>query len=309
MYELMNGLQVREVTQLPEMDGGYIFNTPEFLSLIKGEARYFTLTKNERIIARIYFRIEKNQATSGYQAPFGSIDTTRSLPGATIKYFLEQVCLTLKNDRLKEVIVKHWPECFATSDSLQESFSQLGFKVINSEVNQHIVVQESEFRLLIRKNERKKLNQCLKKNFTFSILTLADLPQVYQLVTKTRERKSYPVSMTYDQLYKTMKLLSDSYLLFGLLDEDKLIAASVSIRVSPHILYNFYHADEFSYRSTSPLVMLLQEIYQYCQQNGIKILDLGISSENGQINQGLFNFKENLGCATSTKNTYSLIYD
>ena len=53
--------------------------------------------------------------------------------------------------------------------------------------------------------------------------------------------------------------------------------------------------------------MLVGKIYEYCQQNGIAVLDLGISSENGILNEGLFNFKKNLGSETSNKSTYQLI--
>ncbi len=191
---------------------------------------------------------------------------------------------------------------------MHKIFGETNFKVISSEVNQHLAVQEEEFKVLISKNERKKLNQCLKQGYTFMQLTLDEFTNIYQLVTETRVRKGYPVSMTYENLYKTIKLMPDKYLLFGLFDRDKLIAASVSIRISHEILYNFYHADDLNFRTTSPLVMLIQQIYQYCQQNGIEILDLGVSSENGLINQGLFNFKKNLGCVSSEKNTYRLIY-
>ena len=99
------------------------------------------------------------------------------------------------------------------------------------------------------------------------------------------------------------------YLSKGVMDNDKLIAAAISVRVSKEILYNFYHADEFTYRSSSPMVMLIKEIYEYCQRNKIQILDLGISTKNGLINQGLFNFKKSLGCSVTEKNTYGLGYD
>ena len=192
---------------------------------------------------------------------------------------------------------------------MHKIFINAGFRVINTEVNQHLLVLESEFKLLIRKNEKKKLNQCIKQDYTFKLLSIDELADIYQLVTETRVRKGFPVSMAYDGLHQTIMSLPDKYLLFGLFDQAELIAASVSIRISQNILYNFYHADEFAYRSNSPLVMLVQEIYCYCQQNEIKILDLGISSENGVKNEGLFVFKENLGCLSSEKNTYFLSYE
>ena len=303
----MNSLQVKEVVQIPILEGGFVFNSPEFQSLKTGESKYFVLFDQEQPIARICFRIDNYQAISGYQATFGSIDADSRLPEETAKYFAEQVCMSLETNGIQKIIIKHWPEYYEGTHNLSEIYCEVGFEEIVSEINQHLVVQE-EFKLLIRKNERKKLNQSIKQGYIFRPLSIEDLTAVHLLVTETRERKGYPVSMNYDELHETMKILPDNYLLFGLFDQDKLIATSVSIRVSQDILYNFYHADDISYRSTSPLVMLVQEIYHYCQQNGIKILDLGVSSTNGLINQGLFNFKKNLGCISSRKRTYRLIY-
>lgn len=305
---LMNSLQVQETSKMPKMAGGFIFNTPEFQSLKEGEAQYFVLVENERVIARICFMIDNNHAISGHQATFGSIDADLPLAPGTTRYFLEQIIISLENVGIREVIIKHWPAAYIGDDGMHKIFGEVNFKVISSEVNQHLAVQEEEFKVLISKNERKKLNQCLRQGYTFKQLRIEELTNVYQLVTETRARKGYPVSMTYENLYETIKLMPERYLLFGLFKRDKLIAASVSIRISHEILYNFYHADDINFRSTSPLVMLLQQIYQYCQQNGIEILDLGVSSEEGLINQGLFNFKKNLGCVSSEKNTYRLIY-
>ena len=305
----MNGLKVREVNQVPAIAGGYIFNTPEFQSLKSGEMKNFVLFESEQAIGRISFTIDKSKAISGHQATFGSFDSQSSLSKEMAYYFIDKVCKSLKDYGTKDIIIKHWPDCYRNTIAFEEIFDQAGLRVINRELNQYLVVDEKDFQEIIKKNERKKLNQCIKNEYTFKILSVAALKEVYDLVTNTRTRKGYPVSMTIGDLKRVIKLMPDKYILFGLFDSEKLIAASVSIRVSKDILYNFYHADEFSYRSTSPLVMLVQEIYQYCQQNKIKILDLGISSQNGEKNAGLFTFKENLGCISSNKNTYQLSYD
>lgn len=305
----MNGLKIREVRQAPTIAGGFIFNTPEFQSLKTGILKYFVLFKNDQLYARLCFSLDKNQAVSGHQSTFGSIDSVYPVSEEEAKYFLEEAGRMLKADGIKEVIIKHWPDCYADSDSMQKIFSELGYELMSNEINQHLIVQDQEFKLLIRKNERKKLNQCINQGYSFKILSIDDLAAVYQLVTQTRVRKGYPVSMDYELLYQTIQSLPDKYLLFGLFAKDELIAASVSIRISENILYNFYHADEVSYRSTSPLVMLVREIYNYCQHNGIKILDLGVSSEKGQKNEGLFVFKENLGCISAGKKTYILSYE
>jgi hypothetical protein len=305
----MNGLQVREVNQPPKIKAGYLFNTAEFQSLKSGEKKYFALFEKEQPIARICFSVENDQAISGYQATFGSVDSEYHLPGRTVKFFLEQVCTALESNGIKDIFIKHWPDCYALPDSWQAIFDELGFSVVNSEIDQYLVVNEQDYYQVVNKNQHSNLNQAREKGYKFACLNINELPIVYDLIQKTLARKGYPLSMTYDDLYRTISLLPDKYLLFGVFDGKKLIAASISVRISKQILYNFYHADDFIYRSSSPMVMLIKEIYQYCQQNDIRLLDLGISTETGMINQGLFNFKKNLGCSTAKKNTYRWRYE
>ena len=291
------------------MEGGHIFNSRKFQSLKTGDVKNMVLFEGLKPLARICFKLDKNQAISGQGATFGSVDSSRPMSKETVTFFLREVSTNLEREGNKAVIIKHWPEGYSTSSNMQESFEEIGFKVISNELNQHLPVGDEAFNSLISKNERKKLNQCIKEGYTFKILATNQLEEVYRLVENTRTRKGYPVSMTLEALNKTTKVLPDKYLLFGLFAKEELIAASVSLRISENILYNFYHADAFAYRSTSPIVLLVQEIYNYCKRSDIKILDLGVSSENGKINAGLFKFKENLGCVSSAKKTYSLKYE
>jgi hypothetical protein len=308
VYKLMKGLKVLEVSQLPGLDGGYIFNTPEFQSLKVGSLKFYTLNQEEKPIARICFTIEHDEAISGLQATFGSIDSDLPLSIDRAVYFLGQVCDLLKSE-VEKISIKHWPECYDNSNNWQMIFEKAGFNIVNRETDQYLKVTEKDYYQVVNRNQLSNLKQARDKGYTFSTLDIHKLPIVYGLIKRTLERKGYPVSMTHEDLYKTISLLPERYLLFGVMDNDKLIAAAISVRVSKEVLYNFYHADEFNYRSTSPMVMLIKEIYEYCQRNEIQILDLGISTENGLINQGLFNFKKSLGCYATEKNTYGLSYD
>ena len=302
----MSLLTVNHVKNLPKMEGGFIFNSPEFQSLKEGDHLNFVLLKDSSVIARIWFHIIDGTAISGHHATFGSIDFNATLNKENINYFLTEVLNQLVQRGIKEIIIKHWPIIYCPGiDELL--FQELAFKQLENNINQHLVVTPDTFDRRIKKNEKKKLAQSIKKDYKFNQLTITALKEIYQLIEDTRGRKNYPVSMSYRGLYETVKRMQGQYLLFGLYDADRLIAASVSIRTSDDILYNFYHADDINYRSTSPLVLLLAKIYEFCQLNEINILDLGISSEKGIINEGLFNFKRNLGCETSAKYIYRLI--
>ena len=48
----------------------------------------------------------------------------------------------------------------------------------------------------------------------------------------------------------------------------------------------------------------VQTAYKFCQNKGIRVLDLGISSVDGVLNQGLYNFKRRLGAVECPKRKY-----
>ena len=100
------------------------------------------------------------------------------------------------------------------------------------------------------------------------------------------------------------KLFPGDYLLFGVFDKNKLIATSVCIKVNDKILYCFYIGDALAFRPHSPITLLINGIYEYCQTNDFKMLDLGISTDKGILNKGLYAFKKTFGSFDSYKLTF-----
>lgn len=110
--------------------------------------------------------------------------------------------------------------------------------------------------------------------------------------------------MSLEGLQNMFTLFPDEYLLFGVFDEEKMIAASVSIKVCQRILYCFYIGDDLEYRSQSPVTVLVAGIYEYCRVNNFFVLDLGLSTEKGIVNKGLYTFKKSFGAVESPKLTF-----
>ncbi|MCF2488241.1 hypothetical protein L0659_08700 [Dyadobacter sp. CY347] len=81
----------------------------------------------------------------------------------------------------------------------------------------------------------------------------------------------------------------------------------MTVRVNDQILYNFLSGDLPEYRVYSPVVMLMDCVYQYCQREKIRMLDLGISlDENGVYKPSLGRFKRNIGGQECLKMTYEI---
>jgi hypothetical protein len=92
--------------------------------------------------------------------------------------------------------------------------------------------------------------------------------------------------------------------LFGVFQDDKVVAASIAIRVTTQVLYNFYCDHDNQYDAVSPVVFLIEGIYQYCASQKIPLLDLGTSAVAGKPNFGLLEFKMRLHGQPTAKLTF-----
>jgi hypothetical protein len=110
--------------------------------------------------------------------------------------------------------------------------------------------------------------------------------------------------MTLPQLKHTIQNGKNDFFLFGIFQGNEMIAASISVKVSHRILYDFYHAHPKLVDSLSPVVALMEGMYTYCIQQEFKLLDLGTSAVDKQINFSLLNFKTQLGGKPSLKLTF-----
>ncbi|GAB3167993.1 hypothetical protein GCM10027291_15860 [Telluribacter humicola] len=129
---------------------------------------------------------------------------------------------------------------------------------------------------------------------------------VYTFINKSRQEQGYPLTLPREKLLDLLNLFPAEVLVFGVYDGEIIAALTVAIQVSRDIIYNFLPADNLQYRTYSPTVMLNEALYHYCQQEGVKIVDLGISLDHhGQPKPSLARFKERLGGISSPKITYS----
>jgi CelD/BcsL family acetyltransferase involved in cellulose biosynthesis len=110
--------------------------------------------------------------------------------------------------------------------------------------------------------------------------------------------------MTLAELMNVIRVYPDRIILFGAYDRQDLAAASISIRVSKRIVYNFYSAHPRKYDFLSPVVMLMQGMYGWSQKHDVGLIDLGTSFLDGQPNYGLLDFKLRLSGIPSTKLTF-----
>lgn len=307
MKELgVKSLKIIKIGPEQSMLSSHFFNSSKFLLNKQLDIIGWQLLKEECPIAQIFFYISNGIAISGFQSTFGSFDIEDNISIEELESFIEAIIADFKNEGIAKIKIKQYPSYFVHSSLVENCLKSCGFENVVTETNQHIIIDKPQFEDVADRSEVIRSNKCKKLGYEFKISSLLHLPDIYALLIETLERNGNRPSMSYDSLKNVIESCLGNYMLFTLWDDDKLIAATVSIKLEDSIMYNFYHADHLDYRRVSAITYLLKNIYLYCYSNNFKIFDLGTSTVNGVLNEGLFNFKKTRGAISSDKNYYHI---
>ncbi|MBC8110942.1 MAG: hypothetical protein H7Y04_07785 [Verrucomicrobia bacterium] len=282
----------------------YLFNESfHLLSQPCPDKLTFHSLENELFVARLSVFLENQKAFSPYRGTFGSVEIAKSLSDKNLYFFLTEIEKILQKKGIKEIFIKHYPFCYAPENSERITVCLLdsGYEVSQTDLNQHLIISEQAFENRLHTSEKRRLNKTIKAGFIFDIWERPDLQEVYDFIRQARERKGFPISLTFADFERLFVLFPEQHLVFTVRQAEKLAALTVCIRINEKILYNFYPADQADFLAFSPSVLLTQGIYDYCQQKNFQILDLGISTDKSVPNEGLLRFKKNLGAETSLK--------
>ena len=261
--------------------------------------------KKKKVSASVHFHISDSAAVSPLRNPFGGIEFSDSLRPIVLFLFIEFVDAQLTLRKLSRCVVKLPPAAHQPTHAalLQTFLLNNNYRVINAEASGVIQVTKNKFETQLHRSERRKLLKCRSAKLTFKRIDIRHFADVYEFIENCRHQKEYELSMSLTDLEKTVSVHKGKYLLFGVYDKKKLVAASIAIRVRSNMLYDFYHDHTEEYDHLSPIVLLVEGMYKYCSKNKIGAMDLGTSSIEDVPNFGLLNFKMKLGAVPSPKLT------
>ena len=285
-----------------------LFHHPSHLDLqrTQGWKWFYVLhTKHGRIVASLNLHIDGAVASSSIRSPFGTVECSNDIPAEILYQFLGFVETRIRLLGIRKIIIKNPPIDYALErGALLETFLfNLGYTVTDAEVGA-VRFTNNDFAKGLNRLESRKLKKSGHASLSYHLLSNDKLEEVYSFILACRQRKGYSLSMTLEDLARTMSRFPDRYVLSGVSLTEELVAASVAVRVTTNILYNFYADHAEAYDHLSPVVFLVKGLYAYCQQHKISMLDLGTSAVHGQPNFGLLNFKMRLGGKPSPKLTF-----
>jgi hypothetical protein len=278
----------------------FLFHQPDFVF----RNREHSVISFEEHSARIYFSRIGDSLVSMDRAPFGSFIVDQDSNENHLLALVNKIVDWSNLNGISNLLIRSFPEIYNPEQFAltKGALSKSGFVVKHTDITQVISVSSEPMNLNTHKERR--LRKATASGFTFNALPPDFLEESYHLIVESRQNKSYPVTMSLEDLRETFRQFPNAYLLFGVFDKNKLIATAVCIEVNAEIFYCFYIGDYLPYRPYSPVTFLVYKIYEFCRSRKFEILDLGLSTDKGTMNNGLYTFKKSFGSIASEKLTF-----
>lgn len=290
----------------------YVYNTPTHL-LLQAKTGWLVFelieSKTGLACARICVNIKRNLAASPQRAPFGSVEIFSKVSTIILGWFLNFVEQTLRQKNVSRVVIKNWPVLYQAPQSSQ-LYDVLVRKLkftLTREVSSIIMVRKDSLNARMKISERQKAIKAAKL-FTFNQCSSSEYKRVYEFILSCRKERKQSLSLSWKEMKQTVLALPDRFLFFSLTSETDFAAAAIVIRVSDSIWYTFYYAHASNYNKISPVVYLLSCIYDCAVKEKVKLIDLGTSMLNDQVNEPLLHFKQSIGASAIPKFTFSKTY-
>ena len=270
---------------------------------------FFILNQtNKTVVGAIHFHLQNGIAQSPFKATHGGFDLYDEVQQEIVLGFVIFVEGQLQKLGATKIFIK-LPLRISDGKkfNLVESILiKCAFQIAREEVGSIIKVSPCFIEELHR-SEKKRLRKSINENFKFEKISLNRLESVYSFILRCRMNKQYKLSMSLQGIQDLALQFPDNVLLFVVMDNDRLAAASICILVNEKILYDFYHDHDTRYDAFSPIVFLVEGINDYCYEYKIPLIDLGTSMIGNKVNTTLFNFKLKLGGKTGVKYSFEKI--
>ena len=279
----------------------FIFQSPEFVYRDKSNS----ILSFEEDDCAIFFSKENKKITSLARSPFGSFSLPDNGRIKTIRSLVGKVLSHCKTNEIRSIEIKCYPEIYSTekSEMINEVLTEAGFAIKYKDITQILKVDQE---LRLNRLRTRKLRQCEGAGFVFAELNSDKLGDAHELFAQSRKDKGYPVTMKLSDFKDEFSRFPSCYKLYGVSDGHVLIAAGVVITVNDEILYYFFGGHSQKYDDESPSTFLVYNLFQEARKKKIKRIDLGISTDKGELNLGLYNYKKSFGAFDSFKLTFEM---
>lgn len=261
-------------------------------------------TETRQAEARCAFFDTDPLARSPAAAPFGSVEFIETLPDAALQTLVRSLSDEAHRAGQTQLIIVNYPHCYAPlqADRLTRLLLQQGFQLTDNQANYFISVTDCPLEAHMHMQERRRLRKGRLAGLTFDHWEAPVISEVIDFWYASRQQQGYELTLPPERLLQLLAQFPERFPVFVVRSKQTIAALSIGVRVRNDILYNFLPVDNLAFRHLSPMVFLLNGLYAYCQDQAIRVLDLGVSLDaNRQPKPSLEHFKRNMGAMASPK--------
>jgi hypothetical protein len=280
----------------------YKYGLSEFNELNKSKCKniYYLLFKDSKYRLGIIGGIKENVFFSPFSAPFGSfLHLTGKVRVEHIDSAVKCLKEWAKEKNLREINMTLPPTfyntCFISSQI--NSFYRNSFTISNVELNYFFrtLKMNENYNNDIWKNARNNLNRAFKSNLRFHLCeNMTENKEAYEIIEYHKKIKGYPLKLSWEQICDTIKIIkADFFLVYEM--NNTPIASAIVFHTAESIVQIIYWGELPEFNHYRTMNFLSYKIFEYYKDKGIRIIDLGPSSENSVPNPGLCDFKESIG--------------
>lgn len=285
----------------------HVYNSVAFseLNSHKVEALHYLLFMDTKVRFGIILGEKADGLFSPFSAPFGGFTMEKPQHIA----YINDAVLSLRDyghAKNKPITLSLPPLCYGFSRSAEfiNALSRYG-SVKYTDVNYHFDISAfADYESLIEYNAKKNLFKALKEDFVFSSFKGDDTQSVmraYEIIRLNRAEHNYPLHMSCDDVLRTIKQTIQADF-FVLTHDGTDVAAAQVFHVAEGAVQVIYWGDLKAYSNLRTMNLLAYRIFEYYYKTkGIRLIDIGPSTENGIPSAGLCDFKTSIGCSTSPK--------
>lgn len=282
-----------------------LFNSPTHRQLQSetGWRDFYLVNRtNQTLLAEFHCCISEEKAINPYRAPYGGLEFDPGLSQERLHHFVGFICDKLR-EQVRKVCVRPRPSAYGPVHFSKETYAWLsaGFQVGAQDAHAVMTTQTSSVTKILAGSEVNRLNKCRLAGFRFENTPLDKYEEIHAFTLQCRKERGQSFSMSVPQLGAMIEKCPEEVMLFSVYKETQLTAAAICMRVGATAVYNFSHAHLAEFDDYSPVVFLIDGIFDYCKKNGIEMIDLGSSSLEYRPNFPLLAFKERLGSCLSLK--------
>lgn len=167
-----------------------------------------------------------------------------------------------------------------------------------TESNFHIVV---EHRNDVSKGNRKKQRQFSERGGSVAQVGQPDWRNIYHLLMQNRLRRGVEFSMPWQIFQRGLVDLPDIFTVWGATLGVEFVGGALTVEIDLNTLYVLFWGDTLLGRDLSVVASICETLVEFCRSKNYQVLDLGISSVDGLLDENLARFKVNLGAVQTSK--------